>query len=240
MSNEIQKLVKPGNRVELQQVKRLASDDEDNPVYVTKVYDISEDEDKIETFMPMDKTKLILLPVGAIYEASFYCDKGIYGCRLQVEKRYKDNTLFVVGFDQITELEKQQRREFYRFDCVIGMNTRVLSDDESKDYLESADLSLFETPQDKSVIVDLSGGGLRFVSAEKYEKGNLVYCRFMISNNGKASAFPCVMKVLGTKPVANNPKNTEYRGCFVELGKNDRDKLIKFIFEEERKSRQRQ
>ena len=241
MSNYVSDLVRPGDRLELVLINDKifkTTSDEEKKVYVTKVLDISEDDDMVQALMPIEKTKLILLPEGARYEASFFCKKGIYGCIVKVIKRYKSNNLFLVDLEPLSELKKQQRREFYRLDCVIGMNTRQLTDKEVKEYRDRRDASLLASPEDKSVIVDISGGGLRFVSAEHYEVGKCIYCRFVISSNETERTMGVIMKLLATKPVVNNPKNTEYRGNFYELNNVDRELIIKYIFEEQRKLRQ--
>ena len=242
MANTIQELVRPGDRLDLVfESEKLSNDDsiDNTQYYITKVFDISEDEDLIEAFMPMEKTKLILLPVGAVYDATFYCKKGMYGCRLKVTRRFKQENLFVVEFEPLDDLKKQQRREFFRFDCVIGMNTRQLTEDEQEAFLENKNLNLLNPPDGKSVIVDISGGGMRFISADHYDVGSLVYCRFMINIGDAPKAFGACLKVIATKPVVNNKNNTEYRGSFEGMSSGDRDKIIKFIFDEERKARQR-
>ena len=78
----LSKYVNVGNRVELQSVKHLNlgvpdSSREERKVYSTKVYDIISDE-RIELLMPMEQTKLILLPVDGEYELCFYADNGLY------------------------------------------------------------------------------------------------------------------------------------------------------------------
>ena len=209
---------------------------EESKDYVTKVFDIDEDE-MIHVLMPMEKTKLVLLPVGAVYDASFYCTKGIYGARAKVVKRYKEDALFVLVIELETELEKQQRREFYRYDCVIGMMTRQITDEEKKKYDEVKNCSFMPEPTGKSVVVDISGGGMRFVTSEHYEKGKLLQCRFILPHKEGVKKYDLVLNIVGEQPVANNKANTEYRGPFYEINAVEREEIIKYIFEEERKQR---
>ena len=56
----IEKYVFPGQRVELKAVN--AKEGEKNKTHTTKVYDVV-GEDRIEILMPLEQTKLILLPV---------------------------------------------------------------------------------------------------------------------------------------------------------------------------------
>lgn len=86
----LSKYVIPGNRVEIQAVERTKYIDnsETKKVYQTKVYDVLSD-DRLEIYMPMDKTKLILLPVNAEYDLCFYTSAGLYQCFATVIDRYK-------------------------------------------------------------------------------------------------------------------------------------------------------
>ena len=68
----LSKYITPGSRIELQKTKRYRSEDsEKNKVYASQVVDIISD-DRIEISMPMEKTKLILLPVDVEYDLYFF------------------------------------------------------------------------------------------------------------------------------------------------------------------------
>ena len=239
MSNELTELVRPGIRVDLRAEPESMSttEKEELKYYITKVFDI-DDDDNIEVLMPMEKTKLILLPAGSEFDATFYAKKGMYGCKVRVKERYKQNNIFILVLEMLTDLEKQQRREFFRFDCVIGMNTRQTTDEEAKSFSENKQFLLLPEPEGKSVIVDISGGGMRFISADKYTAGHLIHCKFILVYRDKPVKFEVMLQLLYTQPVANNPQNTEYRGQFFEIGNNERETIIKFIFDEQRKKRQ--
>jgi len=240
MSIDIFELLNPGERIDLSPVNDSLrdSDNEERKIYTTKIYDINDDGD-IETFMPMEKTKLQLLPVGSVFDASFFTRKGIYGCQVRVSERYKKDSLFVLVLEQLTDFEKQQRRAFYRYDCVIGMNTRQLSYEEYEDFESNGQFILLPDPAGKSVIVDISGGGMRFVSADEYEVGKILHCIFMITLNGENKKIETMFRIIASRPAPNNKNNTEYRGEFIGLSNFDQDSIIKFIFEQQRLNRQK-
>lgn len=238
MSIDIFDLLRPGERIDLEPIEtglRNFEDDE-KKTYSTKIYDINDDGD-IEAFMPMEKTKLLLLPVGSVFEASFFTRRGIYGCDVKVKERYKKDAIFLLVLEQLTEFEKQQRREFYRYDCVIGMNTRELTEGEYEDFQSNKQFILLPDPEGKSVILDISGGGMRFISADKYTPGNMLHCIFMLSLNNEPKRIETMFRIIASKPVPNNPHNTEYRGEFMGLSNADRDTIVKFIFEQQRMNR---
>ena len=239
----LSKYVVVGNRVELQAVKRLNLNDdsanEERKVYSTKVYDIVSDE-RIELLMPMEQTKLILLPIDGEYELCFYTDNGLYQCLAKVVDRYRDNNIYVLALDLTTNLRKYQRREFYRFSCALEMNSRELLKEEIESLNQSHNALQPELPLKRSVIVDISGGGLRFVSNLEYEKGSMILCNYNLVVDGVQKHYSLVGKVLSVEELENRPGVYEHRVQYVNMDVDDREEIIKYIFNEERKSRHKE
>lgn len=233
---DIEEIVSLGDRIDLIEINDEIEAEEDKKFYITKVYDVNED-GQLEILMPMEKLKTILLSQGAEFQLYVYAKKGIYTCDVVVAERYKTDTVVVAVLDQLTELVKQQRREYYRYGCIIGMNSKELTEEEAVIYMEKKDTRLLAEPTDKSVIVDISGGGIRFVSPAHYTQGNLIYCRYILNVHEEHKMYNVVIRLLASYPVVNNSKNTEYRGQFMYLGSAEREDIIKYIFEEERRMR---
>ena len=167
--------VLPGDRIELQSVNRSLIENETKRIYETKVFDILSN-DKMEIVMPMDKTKLILLPVDAEYDIHFYTKSGLFQCFARVIDRYKSNNVYILALELTSNLRKHQRREYYRFSCALEMNARNLKEEEVIAIDKNAIQLVPGLPLKRSVIVDISGGGLRFESTQKYEVDSLIYC----------------------------------------------------------------
>lgn len=231
-------VLRPGDRVDLEMIPAFGETEEEKKYYITKIYDIPDD-DRIDVLMPMEKTKLLLLETDTEFQAFFYGRKGIYACEARVAERYREDQFVAASLEITSELKKQQRREYYRYSCVIGMNTRQLTDEETVQYETVKNSEFLEMPEDKSVIVDISGGGIRFVTPKDYEKGKLVYCRFLLSTGEQQRTYSCVVKILSSQPVGNHTKNVEYRGEFRYLDDRRREAIIHYIFEEERRLRHR-
>ena len=142
--------------------------------YITRVYDVPEDDDVVELVMPMDGTKLIVLDPGNSYRLFFYTQKGIYACEAEVVDRGNIDGVAVAVLEPLTELEKVQRREYFRYNTVVGMTARMLDDRQEALYLEKHTLDALSVPEEKCVIVDLSGGGMRFISSKRFPKGCLI------------------------------------------------------------------
>ena len=119
--------VVPGNKIEMQAVDRTKyiDDTEKKKVYQTRVCDILT-EDRLEIYMPMEKSKLILLPVNAEYDLYFYTQAGLYQCFANVIDRYKSDNQFILLMELTSNLRKFQRREYYRLSCALEMSSRPL------------------------------------------------------------------------------------------------------------------
>ena len=233
--------VKHGQKVELQYVEKASADTGENlkKIYISTVYDVLS-EDRLEIMMPMEKTKLILLPVDAEFNACFYTEQGPYQCFVQIIDRYKSNNVYILVLELTSNLRKYQRREYYRFSCALEMEARDLLEEE-KIAVEQDDYHLIPgLPLKRSVIVDISGGGLRFVSTQKYEKDSLIYCTYYLMLNGQKKKYELVGKILSVKEVQGKAGIYEHRVQYVNLNVDEREEIIRYIFEEERKHRHKE
>lgn len=231
----------PGQRIELQAVRRVkaSEEDEERKTYSSKIYDVIGD-DKLEVVMPMEQTKLILLPVGGEYEVYFYTESGLYECVTRVIDRYKSNNVYLLMLELITNLRKFQRREYYRFCCALDMNTRDLAREEIIAAEHNEKYLVPGLPLKRSVIVDISGGGLRFICDYRYEKGSYIYCNYQLLRKDSYKNYEIVCKVLDVKELENRRGEYEHRVKYVNIDNRTREEIIQFIFEAERKNRQQQ
>ncbi len=233
------KYVFSGDKVDLQAVGKIQASGEEGDkkkVYSTKVYDVLTD-DRLEVVMPMEKTKLILLPLDGEYDLCFYTSLGLYQCFARIIDRYKSNNVYVLVFELTSNLRKHQRRDYYRFSCVLDMKTRELKSEEVQAVEANQVLLVPGLPLRRSLIVDISGGGIRFISDHAYEEGSMVYCTYQLVNEGVAKDYEVVGRVLSVREVANRPGEFEHRVQYVNLDNDTREEIIKFIFEEERRIR---
>lgn len=235
------KLVLPGEKVEIESFeKAVLGDVSDKKAYASRVYDII-DEEQFEVLMPMEQTKLILLPVDGLYNICFYTKKGLYQACARIVDRYKNNNVYILLCELTTQLKKYQRREYYRFSCIVDMQSRLL-DEEEIAILEKDQIMYKEGQQmSNAVIVDISGGGIRFVTrGYHYEPGDLIYLTYTLPANNGMKAYEISGKVLASKPVPDKKEEFEHRVQYMNIMKAEREEIIRYIFEEERKNRQRE
>lgn len=239
----IEKYVTAGQKLELKAVRRTSSKNEDNQdkTYASKVYDILS-EDRIEVFMPIEQSKLILLPVDGEYEMFFYTESGLYECVGRVIDRYKSNNVYILLFELETNLRKYQRREYYRYSCALDMDTRNLCEEEVKE--KEAQNGAYHLvpglPLKRSIIADISGGGLRFVADYKYDKDSYILCRYHLMIKGNSRDYEIVCKILDVRELPNKPGEYEHRVQYMNLDNEEREEIIQFIFDQERRNRHRE
>ncbi len=236
------RLLSPGDKIDIRGVERLRGDGpEDNKkIYYSQVHDILSS-DRMEIVMPTEQTKLVLLPVDGVYDLVIYTQGIIYQCFARIVDRYKSNNMYLLAVELTSNIRKYQRREFYRFSCALEMSVRLLDEDETNSVEQNEKTELKrELPAGKAVIVDISGGGLRFISSTLYEADSLVYCKYNLFISGALKEFNIAGKILNVKPMENRKGVYEHRVKYIGLEVEKREEIIRYIFQEERKNRKKE
>lgn len=239
----LSKFITVGNKVELQAVFRNPDpqSEQKKRIYYSQIHEILS-EDTMEIVMPMEQTKLILLPVDGEFDMMLYGETGLYQCFVRIIDRYKSNNVYLLVVELTSNLRKYQRREYYRFSCALEMCARTLESTEIGALEEKLPYALTPgRPMKQSVIVDISGGGLRFISSQCYEAESLLYISYyLLKNNEERKQYEVVGKVLNVKELENRPGTYEHRVQYVNMDRDTREDIIKYIFEEERKHLRRE
>lgn len=237
----LENYIKAGIRIDLSPIERgrLNEEEIEKKVFRTQITEILSD-DRLEISMPMEKGRLILLPIDKEFDVFFYTDRGLYQCFGRVINRFKRGNLYLVEMELMSNLRKYQRREFYRFSCSLELDARNLTKDEIES-LEKNELNFIPgLPLKKGVIADISGGGLRFLASEKYDVGSLVMCKWHLAIDGQMKEYRLIGKVLYCQEMDSRDGEYEHRLQYVNVDKKEQEEIIRFIFEEERKSRKRE
>jgi c-di-GMP-binding flagellar brake protein YcgR len=234
--------IAPGIRVELKATGKMWMDEDARTkhIYMSKIMDVTSD-DRIEILMPFEKGKIVLLPVDGEYSLCFYSTKGLYQCFAKIVDRYRSDNMYILVMDLTSELSKLQRREYYRFSCALELKSRVCTKEELEAF-EKNRKYLVDPGDDlqKSVVVDISGGGLRFVANFHYEEGSTIYCSYRLPGSSSEKDYEMICNVLKVQELESRPGLFEHRIQYVYIDENSREDIIHFIFEEERKIRKKQ
>ena len=71
------------------------------------------------------------------------------------------------------------------------------------------------------------------------EPGSLMYCCYHLMNGGEHKKYEVISRVISSIELDNRPGTYEHRVQFYDMDPIVREEIIKYIFEEERKSRQK-
>ena len=234
----IEKIISPGDKLEMKSTVSVVLPDgtEGIKTYKTSVYDVLDD-GRIEIVMPIEQTKLVLLPVDGEYDVCFFSHGGMYRADVRIVDRQKVNGTFILVTELISNLHKFQRREYYRFNCIVEMTAREMSRQETEAFAKGLTYLVSEKDMERGVIMDISGGGTRFVSKKKFTEGSLILMKFELSIMEKDRPFLLAAKVLYSGEIENRKDEYENRVKFEFIDNTTREEIIKYIFDEERKNR---
>lgn len=258
-------LLNVGDKLEMKATSRSKKKEDENiqvRIYKSQIYDIQADF-KLKIAMPMKGQKLLLIPIGSEYEFLFFTSKGLYKANGKILDRYKNDNLFILDIGLISNLVKHQRREYYRLETNIDTIYSKITENEieqklSKKTIETNEKGQLSKEESElleiikrakgtkvsdmagyvpAIIVDMSGGGVRMVSDDKLEKGDYIHFIFQIQRNFIKRECSFYGQVLYSEELPTRAKQYEHRVRFYNMDKFEREMIIKYIFEEERKRR---
>lgn len=223
------------------EIEREREGGESAHVYKSQIYELLEDSE-MEIIMPIEGGRVILLPLGLRYEFAFYTPTGMYKSEGQIKERYKTDNRYMLHIVLNTPLSKFQRREYYRMDCVMDMTYFVV--DKERAQAEEPRLIMAEfseaeimEKQRSGTIVDISGGGIRFVSEEKNEAESYILILMKLKNDQMEKQYCLVGRILQSVRSRTAELRFENRVQFLIKDSKIREEIIRYIFLEERKAR---
>lgn len=246
-------ILKIGDNVDiriLQQVEQGWKTGDRPDSYASKIQNILDNGD-IEVDMPTQEGKNVSLPSGVRLEFLFYTQEGMYRCIAHIKDRYIRDNIYLLLIEQKTPLEKFQRREHYRFECALDMFYQQIKEDEIdilpiEELKEHHRLTYPEDLAKEAIAVDLSGGGMRFVGYEEGNEGEYLVITLPLENESMSYTLEVVASILTCQRIKKNigkrqdtQEKYEYRVKFLMKNPQDREWIIKFIFEQERLRRQK-
>lgn len=226
-----------GNKIELVPLEQVIKNEKKKMVFVSKVYDILKS-NTLQIAMPIYEGKIVPLEVSSKYTACFYTDKGLLQCNVLVTSRYKSGNLFYLEVLMLSEPKKVQRREFYRHNCLLDAKIRVVSDDEFTTGIpDNITVPEEELDWKDAKILDISGGGARIAQREFLERNEVVKIRFTILILDEVVIFNLFARILANTPISGRTDLFEQRLEFMKIRQEERDKIVRYIFECERMAR---
>ncbi len=225
-----------GNKIELKALK-WKNPDETPPVYVSQLLDFDEESDEILIIaMPIYEGHLVPLEVGKRFEACFSASKGLYKADCTVLSRVKKNNIYMVEIQLDTQLKKFQRREYFRLNCSVEVNFRMMDEQERTDYLMSRQLKEeYSAPVQLGTVIDMSGGGVRMICDSECQSGDCMVIHLFLPDSKRSISMDVAGTVISCERMENQHSKYDVRIQFVFEEKEQQERIIKYIFEEQRR-----
>ncbi len=226
-----------GNKIELVKLEQVIKNDQNKKVYVSKIFDILSPK-TLQIAMPIYEGKIVPLGLDEKYTACFYTNKGLLQCNVIVTSRYKSGNLFFLEILLLTDLNKVQRRAFYRYSCMLDAKVRLVSDNEFTTGVPD-DISIQEDELEwnPARILDISGGGAKIVARNHLDRNEVIKIKFNTLIVDEIVGFNLFARILSSTSVQSRSDMFEQRLEFMRITQEERDKIIRFIFESERVNR---
>ncbi len=247
----LREILNLGDKIDIKPIDKNGRPVHNARTFVSQLVDFV-DFDVIHIVAPIVLGKAVILGAGEYYNLCFYTSKGLYQCNSIVLSSHKDNNIIITVVRIITNLEKFQRRQYFRLECIHEIDYRVISTEEeilekklrAEDFRNSDEraecrrrLSQFEKEWLSGAITDISGGGARLNSLQQLNQGDKMRIKLDIILGNGLKKLILGADVIASNRIANRNDVFEHRVEFNDIMQRDREDLIKYIFEQERKRR---
>ncbi len=209
--------VKIGDRLEICSINKTENDKK----YKSQVEDII-DKDKLLIHMPISYGQIIKLQEGTAYSVLVFTGAGIVTFDTKVMEHKVEDGFNLSVLMLTSSGERVQRREFFRFVCLIPTKFSVQEKNDSVDNK----VRTFE-----GIIKDIGGGGLKFVSNEPLAENDKIKVAIILNTE----VIIADGKILQKQFFPKSNYKFQYRVEFIGIQKTEQDVIVQYIFEQQRK-----
>lgn len=210
-----------GDRVEI-------TNNETDEKYTSQIENIVNN-DEIIVHMPIYFGKLVKLEINKNYKLLFFTDKGIIIFETKVLQHVNEEGFNLTIFKLTDRGKRVQRREFFRFTCYIKANFITNRQEEDKDDKEDKIIAF------NGIIKDIGAGGIRFLTNQRLEENISIKASFNLNDKVLTAA----VRIICRQYTPDTDFEYQYRVEFIDLAESNQEKIIRYIFSEERKQLQR-
>lgn len=186
------------------------------------ITDVSENGIKIN--IPISGGEYLFVSKGEELEINTYAGDGkCFRFNTKVIDKIKEDNIPCYTLSEPYNVKKIQRRNFFRVDVYNNVQVKNISGLAESNYNE---VKFIDT-----LMVDLSAGGARIITHERYKEKDLLLIRMNI----KDSEFRLKADVIRSEEKDNN--QNVYGIKFLDITQSQADKIIEQLFEIMRKRR---
>lgn len=239
--------LKPGTPIEFT-IASTNSDienniEEDRSVYISSVFGVTK-KGEIIFHIPTRKGHTVTIPMNVPFNAVFNTKKGMFQLTGEITKRGRLENFPVYVFEPSTGMKKVQRRDYYRFQCLIPIQVLPIPEDVAilpNMILVEDDLEKYGNSYGRPVsgnIMDISGGGAKFYADSDVVTDRYMYVSFRLVSQTVNETINVIARRVRSE-YKEGRRVFEHRIEFLFKEPEDRETIIKYIFDEERRLRKK-
>jgi c-di-GMP-binding flagellar brake protein YcgR len=183
-------------------------------------------DDNLAIDIPMKKKEQVVLQEGVTYSFRAVLDDGLYYFAGEVlGTKYSGHVmLYIISRPQ--QVQRRQRRKYFRVPSIM-LNAR---------YLEISGDGSQPVPEEwrqaeTALVINLSGGGLMFVTDRELPVGTLLLLRLFLESKGENKEVLVKGKILRVQAFKmDRLQRYRYGVQFFDLTEKDRDEIISYLF----------
>ena len=178
--------------------------------YIETIYD-----NQLLIYNPVINNKLVNLPMeNNLYRIQVFNEKGVFTFHnVVIKKKFNKDKYYFLFLDNLHYVAQEQRREFYRLDCMVPF---LIKDKNDETY--------------QAIMKDVSEGGLLFVSNLDMLTSEERECSVSFNNERISMVIKILDKNYHSKPGCK----FEYRAKLIFVTEEDKNVLLSFIFDAQR------
>jgi c-di-GMP-binding flagellar brake protein YcgR len=192
---------------------------------------------KAVIYAPIREGVIFPLRIGSFINIYFSVkvaenDYHLYKFKAQVIARKIRDGIAMLLIEIESDIIRVQRRQFFRFVHMMPVKYRWLQDEKKENDETEAEKVYKDT-----FTIDISGEGICIYTEEKPVNGSKVECILPLDSDGKMIFRGKIVRVSR----CNNEGKFNYENgvSFIDISEREREKLIKFIFDIQRKLRKK-
>lgn len=184
-----------------------------------------------------------------IYLLYLYPGHKVYRCSVCFHSEYGNDAGRVLCLEIVSHLEIVQRRMHHRVSSHARISWQALKDDKQAELLKkgeqaaagqrgAGDLPAIRFSENLPVyeesLVDISGGGIRFISKHPVKVGKVILAGFALFDDKDAAKITVLGQVVSAGLLRNEPDHYDIRMKYLALSERERERIVRFVFQLER------
>lgn len=231
--------IKKDSLVKLYRTKQLLEDYENEEKLLVCRGRVAQIVSDSEMEILIDASEEENLQKNICYILYLFLPQEVLMCSCYFMSAYAEGEQKNVTLDLVSALEFVQRRMHQRVSCHSRIFYQEIEKEELKSMAEHVEI--FDELREQrefyeESLIDISGGGVRFVSKKKLAVDSYVSVCFEIVNEKRAVEMKVTGQVVYAMPLRNEQDSYDIRVKYIGLAEEQREKIIHFVFQLERDS----